>query len=93
MELFSQDAEQLLKKIIANYPENPSAKLAVFQLGKLHYRAKNNKEAVKWLQKVDPSYLSESDKIEFYFTAGYCHFKVNQFEESKIIHRYQRHQK
>lgn len=83
MELFNQDAESLLKVILAKYPTNPSAKLAVFQLGKLHYRAKNNKEAVKWLQKVDPSYLSEQDKIEFYFTAGYCHFKVNQFEQSK----------
>jgi tetratricopeptide (TPR) repeat protein len=83
MELFSQDAEQLLKNIMAKYPENNSAKLAVFQLGKLHYRAKNNKEAVKWLQKVDPSYLSEIDRIEFYFTSGYCHFKVNQFEASK----------
>ncbi len=83
MELFSQDAEQLLKNIIANYPENPTAKLALFQLGKLNYRAKNNKEAVKWLQKVDPSYLAENDKIEFYFTAGYCHFKLNQFEASK----------
>ena len=83
MELFNGDAESQLMSVIQKYPENPKAKLAKYQLGRLYYRNKNNKEAVKYLSEVPAEYLSSTDQKEFYFTLGYCQFKTNMFKESK----------
>jgi TolA-binding protein len=74
LELFNNDAEYLLNQVIAKYPESTKAKLALFQLGKLHYRNKNNKLGVAYLDKVEPKYLNGSEEKEFHFIYGYCCF-------------------
>ncbi len=84
MELFNADAESLLNGIIVKYPETSRSKLAVFQIGKLHYRNKNNKLAVQFLDKVQVKYLSGNDLKEFYFIYGYTLFRVERFEDAKL---------
>ncbi|MCK6609975.1 MAG: tetratricopeptide repeat protein [Bacteroidia bacterium] len=93
MELFNPDAEKMLLGIIQAYPENPKAKLAAYQLGRFHYRNKNNKEAVKWLNQVSPDYLSNAESKEYYFTKGYCHFKINEFKESQAAFKFTKDEK
>lgn len=83
MELFSGDAVSRLNRFIASYPENSKSVLAKYQLGRYYYRNKDNKKAVLWLDQVSTSYLSESEQTEFYFTYGYCLFKLERFDEAK----------
>ncbi len=83
MELFNTDAEPLLKAIIEKYPENTRSKLAIYQLGKLYYRNKNNKLTVFTLDKLPVKYLSGTDLREFYFIYGYALFKVERFDDAK----------
>lgn len=83
MELFNPDAESLLNQIINKYPDNTRAKLAMFQLGKLHYRNKNNKHAVAKLDLVQTEYLTGPELKEFHFIYGYSLFKLERFEDAK----------
>lgn len=83
MELFNANAVSMLKGIFQNYPDLPVSKLAMYQLGRLYYRNKNNKEAVHYFDRVDADYLAENDVREYYFDKGYCLFKVDSFEKSK----------
>lgn len=83
MELFNGDAEWKLKQINTLYPENTKAKLAKFQLGKLYYRNKNNKQAVATLDGVETKYLTGPELKEYYFIYGYSLFKVERFEDAK----------
>jgi TolA-binding protein len=83
MELFNADAEQALEAIQVRYPQHPKSKLAVFQLGKLHYRNKNNKLAATYLGQTETKYLSATDLKEYYFIYGYSLFKTDRFEEAK----------
>lgn len=83
LELFNGDAEHRLLQLITLYPENTKAKLAQFQLGKLHYRNKNNKQAVLALDNVQQHYLSGAELKEFYFIYGYSLFKVERYDDAK----------
>jgi tetratricopeptide (TPR) repeat protein len=83
MELFNTDAENLLLKVANQHPQHPKAKLAIFQLGKLHYRNKNNKQAVKYLEQTQIAYLKGPDSKEYYFIYGYSLFKLDRFEDAK----------
>lgn len=83
LELFNADAEPLLKNIIEKYPENTKARLAEFQLGKLFYRNKSNKQAVFYLDKVDVKYLSGNELKDYYFVYGYSLFKVERYDDAK----------
>lgn len=83
MELFNPDAAQAFQAISNKYPQHPKAKLAVFQLGKLHYRNKNNKLAVAFLGQTETKYLSDIERKEYHFIYGYSLFKMDQFDEAK----------
>jgi TolA-binding protein len=83
MELFNADAISMLSNVITSYPEHPKAKLAAFQLGRFFYRAKDNKNAIIYLEQVDPLSLTYDEADEYWFTKGYCYFKTDKFTESK----------
>ncbi|MDP3927979.1 MAG: tetratricopeptide repeat protein [Bacteroidota bacterium] len=83
MELFNQDALPRLNQILKKYTANPKGKLALYQIGKFHYRNKNNPQAVASLDLVQTNYLTGPDLKEFYFIYGYALFRVERFEDSK----------
>ena len=83
MELFNTDALARLNNLLKKYPAHPKSKLALFQIGKFHYRNKNNTLSVAALDQMPVNYLSGSDLKEFYFIYGYSLFKVERFEDSK----------
>ncbi len=83
MELFNADAENALLSLSKKNPEHPKAKLAIFQIGKLHYRNKNNKLAVEYLGQTETKYLSNTDLKEFQFIYGYSLFKIDKFDDAK----------
>ena len=84
MELFNPDAVNYLLGVYSKFPEHAKAKPAIFQLGKYYYRNKDNKNAVKYLQYVTPQDLTPSDAEELSFIKGYCYFKLDQFDDSKL---------
>ncbi|MDZ4666588.1 MAG: tetratricopeptide repeat protein [bacterium] len=83
MELFNPDAAHRLQLVINKYPTNVKSKLALYQLGKLNYRNKNNKLAVKYLDQTEVKYLTGPDLKEYYFIYGYSLFKVERYEDAK----------
>jgi TolA-binding protein len=83
MELFNQDAINLLLGVALRYPEHSKAQPALFNLGKYFYRVKDNKSAVTYLAGVNALSLTPEEASEYWFIKGYCYFKLEQFEESK----------
>jgi tetratricopeptide (TPR) repeat protein len=83
MELFNNDALPRLTQIARKFPTNPKGKLAIYQIGKFHYRNKNNPLAISSLDLVQTNYLSNVDLKEYYFIYGYALFKVDRFEDAK----------
>jgi TolA-binding protein len=84
MELFNPDAINLLNSIAIKYPEHTKVQPATFNLGKYYYRIKDNKSAVKYLTSVNPVALTPTQTSEYWFIKGYCLFKIDMFDESKL---------
>lgn len=83
MELMNPDAINLLNNIHLDYPEHSKSRPAIYQLGKYYYRVKDNKNAVKHLQRVTAEDLTPAEADELYFMRGYCYFKLDNFDDSK----------
>jgi tetratricopeptide (TPR) repeat protein len=83
MELFNADAENKLFAIINNYPEHVKAKLTWYQLAKFYYRKKNNQAAINCFEKFNDKYLTPDEEKEYYFTKGYCLFKVERYKDAE----------
>ncbi|MES2560287.1 MAG: tetratricopeptide repeat protein [Bacteroidota bacterium] len=88
MELFNPDAINMLNGVVLKYPEHSKAQPALFNLGKYFYRAKDNKAALKYLNRINDVALTPADAAEFWFIKGYCHFKTEQFDESKLAFKH-----
>jgi TolA-binding protein len=84
MELFNPDAINLLNGVAIKYPEHSKAQPALFNLGKYFYRTKDNKTAVKYLSGVNAYSLTPAEASEFWFIKGYCLFKTDSFDQSKL---------
>ncbi|MFW6019340.1 MAG: tetratricopeptide repeat protein [Bacteroidales bacterium] len=83
LELFNEDAEDLLKSFIEKYPEHSLVRKAHFQLGKYQYRKKRYRQAIRSLEMVDVYDLNTEEKNEFYFKLGYSYFKSNDYDKAK----------
>ena len=83
MELFNDDADELLLYFVETYPEDPKVQLGYFQLGKYYYRQKRWERAIEWYEKVDPYKLTPKSLAEFRFKKGYSHFHIDEFDEAE----------
>ena len=83
VELFNSNAEILLQDFISEHSESTHIKYIYFQLGKFQFRKKAYNRAIKSFKEVDIYDLSESDREEFYFKAGYSYFRRNNIPKAK----------
>ncbi|MBI5540071.1 MAG: tetratricopeptide repeat protein [Bacteroidia bacterium] len=83
MELFNKDAEPRIINFINNNPESSRQKGAFFYVGKFQYREKRFKTALEWFEKIDPYYLNDEEKAEYYFKSGYSYFVVKDYDKSE----------
>lgn len=83
MELFNKDAEPRIINFISNNPESSRQKSAFFYVGKFQYREKKFKTALDWFEKIDPYYLNDDEKAEYYFKSGYSYFVVKDYDKSE----------
>jgi len=82
-ELYHKDARYLFNEFIREYPENTKVQHIYFQLGKLDYRNKKYKQALKSFENVEETLLTDDDLAEYYFKKGYAYLKTDQIEKAK----------
>lgn len=83
LELFHNDAVDLLISFNQNYPESIYHNAIFFRLGKYYYQKKDYSEALIWLNQLNVKDIEEDNQSEFYFKKGYANFQTEQFGESK----------
>lgn len=83
VELFNSNAEILLQNFIAEHSESTHIKYIYFQLGKFQFRKKAYNRAIKSFKEVDIYDLSETDREEYYFKAGYSYFRRKHIPMAK----------
>jgi tetratricopeptide (TPR) repeat protein len=82
IELFNNDAEYLIARFIANYPESPRTRVAYFEMAIYKYRKGNYQEALFYFDKVWKQNLTKEQLYEFYFKRGYSYFKTDNLTAS-----------
>jgi len=82
LELFNNDAENLLVEFINTYPESPKVKLAYFHLGRYKFRKKKYDEANEWFAKIDVYDLNNEELAEYHFKSGYSHFMEEEYDKA-----------
>jgi len=80
LELFNNDAVDLLKRFIMNYPESIYKHMVHFRLGNYYYRAKDYKEALAYFNKFSAIDLEQEYRQEYFFKTGYANFQEGNNE-------------
>ncbi len=83
LELFNEDAEEMLEAFIAEHPAHSKVRTAYFQLGKFQYHKKRYRQAIRSFETVDPYDLNAEEKSEYNFKLGYSYFMADKYEEAK----------
>lgn len=71
VELFQDDALDLMQKFISNYPESPKINLAHFHMGKIHFRKKDWENAIVEFNKANIYQLTKEQYAEHAYKVGY----------------------
>lgn len=82
IELFNNDAEYLIARFIAKYPESPRTRVAYFEMGLYKYRKRKYEEALLYFDKVWKQNLTREQLYEYYFKRGYSYFKTEDLTAS-----------
>ncbi len=85
LELFNDNAENLLLAYVSKYPESPNSKSAYFEIGNFYYRQRRFDDAIKWYEKTDPAVLSDKDRMTYQFNMAYAHFEKKNYEKASPV--------
>jgi TolA-binding protein len=85
LELDNDDAENMFLRFIREHPENPLAKLAIYQIGKVYSKQGKYKESLVWFDKITAGQLGGRDNTEYKFRKGYAYFTLNDFNNAQIL--------
>lgn len=83
LELYNNDAIDLLQQFNYDYPESIYKKDIYFRLGKFYYYKKKYKEALVWFNKLSVQDVEVADEEEFYFKLGYSYFQEDLMDEAR----------
>ena len=83
LELFNNDAIELLESFNRNYPESIYKYKIYFKIGKYYYQKKDYKTTLIWLNQLAKYNLQKEELDEFYFKLGYSYFELEQFNEAR----------
>jgi TolA-binding protein len=81
--LFNNNAEILLQDFINEHSESTHIKYIYFQLGKFQFRKKAYRRVIHSFKEVDTYDLTEVDREEFNFKAGYSYFRLDSIKDAK----------
>ncbi len=82
VELFQDDAQDLMQKFIVNYPESPKIALARFHLGKIFFRKKDYENAILQLGVTDIYQLTKDQYVEYCFKLGYSYYMIKNYDNA-----------
>ncbi len=82
LELYQDDAGDLLKQFIIDFPESPRVNYARFQTGRFYYRKKDWQDAIVHFQSADASDLPAEELAEYHFKLGYSLFQEERYDEA-----------
>lgn len=83
LELFNNDAVDLLERFNIDYPESIYRKDIYFRLGKYYYQKKDYDEALVWFDQLTADDVEPEYQDEFYFKVGYSNFKQGNLDAAK----------
>ncbi len=83
LELYNNDAVQLLLDFLKNYPESIYRTKIYFKLGKFYYYKRKFDDALVWFNKLDVQDVEEEDRDEYYFKLGYANFNEENYDEAR----------
>jgi TolA-binding protein len=77
------DAEVLLERFIADYPESAMRNQAVFRLGLLQFQKRNYRSALRSFEEVNVRVLSNTELAELYFKRGFCYLRADNISKAR----------
>ena len=83
LELYNNDAIQLLQKFNTDFPENIYKHTIFFKIALHYYQTKKYVDAIEWFQRTDISELEADLSNEYYFKLGYAHFQLGSFTKAR----------
>ncbi len=82
VELFQDDAQNLIERFMQDYPESPKVVLAHFHLAKLFFRKKDYEHAIEQLLATDIYQLTKEQYVEYCFKLGYSYYMINDYDNA-----------
>ena len=83
LELFNNDAIQLLESFNRNYPESIYKHDIYFRIGKYYYQKKDYKTTLFWFNQLTKFSVAPENRDEFYFKLGYSYFEQDDFTDAR----------
>ncbi|MEX2485801.1 MAG: tetratricopeptide repeat protein [Brumimicrobium sp.] len=83
LNLYNNDAIQLLLEFNNDYPENIYKNSIYFKIGQYFYQKKKYTESLEWLEKTDHKEIDTSLVSEYYFKLGYSNFQLGEYSEAR----------
>lgn len=83
LELFNNDAIQLLESFNRNYPESIYKHGIYFRIGKYYYQKKDYKTTLFWFNQLSKFHVAPENLDEYHFKLGYSYFEQEAFTEAR----------
>jgi tetratricopeptide (TPR) repeat protein len=83
LELFNNDAIDLLESFNRNYPESIYKHLIYFRIGKYYYQKKDYKTSLIWFNQLTKFNIQKADYDEYFFKMAYANFELGNFKEAR----------
>ena len=69
-----------VRKFAGEYPESAWLPSINFELGKLYYKNRKYREALKAFQEISPNMLSKEQRPEYYYKRGFSELKLDRLD-------------
>ncbi len=83
LEVFNNDALDLLQLFIKEYPESVFKYKIYLRLGHFYYQKKDFEDALAWYNQLPASEVEPEDLSEYYFKIGYSNFQLKKMSNAK----------
>lgn len=84
LELFNNDAIDLLESFNLNYPESIYKNDIFFRIGRYFYQKKDYEKTIAWFTKLSRQTVEPEFLEEYFFKLGDAHFREKQFPQAKV---------
>ncbi|MDR0802217.1 tetratricopeptide repeat protein [Fluviicola sp.] len=84
LELFNNDAIDLLENFNREYPESIYRNNILFQIGRYYYQKKDYKRSIQFFKQLNRSTVDKENQEEYYFKLGYAYFDERNYPEAKL---------